>query len=107
MPSARPLPAIQPEISIAERPVYLRGLNGIRAFAVLAVVFHHAHTWDENTLAGTFAYNGKFGVDAFFVLSGFLITKMLLEEEKRRGVVSLAKFYLRRAIRILPPAFAF
>jgi peptidoglycan/LPS O-acetylase OafA/YrhL len=50
---------------------------------------------------------GPHGVHVFFVISGFLITSKLLEEEALRGRISLVEFYLRRAFRILPPALVF
>ena len=53
------------------------------------------------------ASRGQFGVEIFFVLSGFLITTLLLREEQRRGRIDLRSFYLRRAFRILPPAMAY
>lgn len=73
-------------------------LDGLRAFAVLPVVILH------------FSYlrwvpGGYLGVDLFFVLSGFLITSLLVAEE-RAGAVSLRDFYMRRALRILPPLAA-
>ena len=49
---------------------------------------------------------GHFGVDLFFVLSGFLITTLLLEEQARKGTISLRAFYRRRALRLLPALFA-
>jgi peptidoglycan/LPS O-acetylase OafA/YrhL len=51
------------------------------------------------------ASKGAFGVDVFFVLSGYLITWLLLKEEKRYGRFDAENFYIRRALRILPPAF--
>jgi peptidoglycan/LPS O-acetylase OafA/YrhL len=69
-------------------------LDGMRAVAVLMVVI--VHTW-PNLLPG-----GGIGVDVFFVLSGFLITTLLLEEHDRTGRVGLRHFYLRRALRLLP-----
>jgi peptidoglycan/LPS O-acetylase OafA/YrhL len=66
----------------------------MRAVAVLMVVI--VHTW-PNLLPG-----GGIGVDVFFVLSGFLITTLLLEEHDRTGRVGLRHFYLRRALRLLP-----
>ena len=73
---------------------YLPGLDGIRAIAVLAVViFHSALPW----LPG-----GFLGVDVFFVLSGFLITTLLLQEVERTGRIRFGAFYLRRARRLLP-----
>jgi peptidoglycan/LPS O-acetylase OafA/YrhL len=74
-------------------------LDGLRALAVLPVIAFH------------FSYlklvdGGYLGVDLFFVLSGFLITSLLLAEEARTGRVSLRDFYARRALRILPPLAA-
>ena len=73
------------------------GLDGVRAFAVAAVVvFHLGATW----LAG-----GFLGVDVFFVLSGFLITSILLTEFFDRRRIDVKNFYLRRARRLLPALF--
>jgi len=72
------------------------GLDGVRALAVLAVLADHA---------GVPGLSGGFiGVDVFFVLSGFLITSLLLEEQHRTGRVKLAAFWARRARRLLPAA---
>ena len=50
---------------------------------------------------------GPFGVKVFFVISGFLITNLLLNEERRHGSVSIKEFYIRRAFRIWPVAYAY
>jgi peptidoglycan/LPS O-acetylase OafA/YrhL len=71
-------------------------LQGLRAVAVLLVALSHARV--------SFLGGGFVGVDVFFVLSGFLITGLLLNEAERRGNISLAGFYSRRAKRILPAA---
>jgi peptidoglycan/LPS O-acetylase OafA/YrhL len=71
-------------------------IQGLRAVAVLLVVAAHAGV-------GVFA-GGFVGVDVFFVLSGFLITGLLLAEARTHGSVSLVDFYVRRARRILPAA---
>lgn len=72
----------------------LPGLDGLRAVAVLGVVVYHLGTpW----LPG-----GFLGVDVFFVLSGFLITTLVVEEIERTGRVCLPDFYRRRARRLLP-----
>jgi peptidoglycan/LPS O-acetylase OafA/YrhL len=75
-------------------------LDGLRGIAILLVVANHAgnlipslHGWQRG---------GALGVDLFFVLSGFLITSLLLGEWDRRGTVSLRAFYRRRARRLLP-----
>jgi peptidoglycan/LPS O-acetylase OafA/YrhL len=71
-------------------------IQGLRAVAVLAVALDHA---DIGPFSGGFV-----GVDVFFVISGFLITQLLLAEWQRTGSVSLVRFYSRRARRILPAA---
>lgn len=71
-------------------------LDGLRGIAVLAVVIEHA--W-PTILPGGYA-----GVDVFFVLSGFLITRMLVGEVARSGTIDLVAFYARRVRRIIPAA---
>jgi peptidoglycan/LPS O-acetylase OafA/YrhL len=73
---------------------YRPGLDGLRAVAILSVMA--GHTW-EWLVPGAFI-----GVDIFFVLSGFLITTLLLEERARTGRIALKLFYARRALRLLP-----
>ncbi|HEY4022711.1 MAG TPA: glycosyltransferase 87 family protein [Pseudonocardiaceae bacterium] len=72
-------------------------LDGLRAIAALLVVLFHNE--------GPDILQGWIGVQVFFVLSGFLITTLLLREESRSGRVNLGNFYLRRAFRILPVYF--
>lgn len=78
---------------------YLQGLDGIRAFAVLAVVLFHA-----NLPAVLPA--GFLGVDIFFVLSGFLITRLLLLDLQGQGHIDTGRFYIRRIKRLLPAIVA-
>ena len=73
---------------------YSPALDGMRALAVLAVLAYHAGI---RQVPG-----GLLGVDVFFVLSGFLITRLLLAEHRRDGHISLGQFWLRRARRLLP-----
>jgi len=78
--------------SVAFRP----DIEGLRGIAVLLVVAFHAHVW---------LWQGGFlGVDIFFVLSGYLITALLLQELETSGTLSLVGFYARRARRLLPAA---
>jgi peptidoglycan/LPS O-acetylase OafA/YrhL len=84
-----PAPAPAPVRRLGRRPA----LDGLRGLAVLLVIFDHAHL----PLRAAWI-----GVDLFFVLSGFLITSLLLEERARDGRISLRGFYARRARRILP-----
>src|SRR5512140_439474 len=79
------------------RPAEFRpDLEGLRGVAILLVLLFHA---------GVPGFDGGFvGVDVFFVLSGFLITGLLIRERERSGRIHLAAFYTRRARRILPAA---
>jgi len=82
----------------------LPGLDGLRAIAVLLVVLmHFCPSSASGSLWDKVVDNGGFGVEVFFVLSGFLITHLLLREEKAAGRISIRLFYARRALRILPP----
>ena len=73
--------------------------DGIRGVAILSVLLYHGNfPW---------AQGGFVGVDAFFVLSGFLITTLLLEEREARGRIALGRFWARRALRLLPALFLF
>ncbi|HJQ41654.1 MAG TPA: acyltransferase family protein, partial [Jatrophihabitantaceae bacterium] len=95
---ARP-PAVapEPEFRLGHRP----SLDGLRGVAILLVVATHTFAWllPEKTSP---VPGGIVGVDLFFVLSGFLITALLLQERKREGRVSFRGFYRRRALRLLP-----
>jgi len=79
------------------RVPYLPGLDGLRALAVLAVIVYHAN---PDWLPG-----GFLGVEVFFVISGYLITLLLVAEEERTGAISLRDFWARRARRLLPALF--
>jgi peptidoglycan/LPS O-acetylase OafA/YrhL len=61
----------------------------------------------HNEKLSVYLFNGTFGVHVFFVISGFIITTLLLKEEARTGSISLRNFYIRRVLRILPLAFTF
>ncbi|USQ76374.1 acyltransferase family protein [Ornithinimicrobium cryptoxanthini] len=76
------------------RPGHIHGLDGLRAIAIIGVLVFH---FTPNTLPA-----GFIGVDVFFVLSGFLITTLLLREISRQGRIDLPQFWLRRARRLLP-----
>ena len=73
---------------------YLPGLDGLRAIAIIGVLLYHAGI--------DWVPGGFLGVDVFFVLSGFLITSLILEEYDRSGRVDFKRFYLGRARRLLP-----
>ncbi len=76
---------------------YSAGLDGLRAVAVIAVLLYHA---DVRRALG-----GFLGVEVFFVISGYLITALLLNEYASTGRIRLGNFWLRRARRLLPAAF--
>jgi peptidoglycan/LPS O-acetylase OafA/YrhL len=90
---------------------YLPSLDGWRALSILLVLGSHAKyaanfppEWD--TLFG-WLFDGNLGVRCFFIISGFLITTLMLRETASRGSLDLKGFYLRRAVRILPVYLAF
>src|SRR5664279_4763278 len=86
-------PVLAPPVRAA---FHIPSLDGLRAVAFLMVFFGHV---------GAPGVPGGFGVTVFFFLSGYLITTLLRIERERTGRVSLRLFYLRRALRILPPFY--
>lgn len=88
--------AAAPAVAFERAPA----LDGLRGAAVVAVMLYHLKTkaWFPG---------GFMGVDVFFVLSGFLITRLLLDEWSLTGAISLPRFYGRRALRLLPAAIVF
>jgi peptidoglycan/LPS O-acetylase OafA/YrhL len=76
---------------------HIRGLDGIRALSVLAIIAFHTGL---QSVPG-----GFYGVDSFFVLSGFLITSLLLKEWGCSGTIELRRFWAGRARRLLPALF--
>jgi peptidoglycan/LPS O-acetylase OafA/YrhL len=76
---------------------YHAGLDGIRALAIVGVLLYHGGV--------VWAAGGFLGVEVFFVLSGFLITSLLIAEWRRSATISLGAFWARRARRLLPALF--
>jgi peptidoglycan/LPS O-acetylase OafA/YrhL len=76
-------------------------LDGIRAFAIAFVIAGHSIHNIISTVLGTF------GVSVFFVLSGYLITRTMLADEKTHARLRLGNFYRRRALRIFPAFYSF
>ena len=76
---------------------YLPSIDSLRALAVLAVIIYHV---DVNYLPG-----GFLGVDLFFVLSGYLISSLIIKEYRKTGSLNLYNFYIRRARRLLPVVY--
>lgn len=87
---------------------YIPALDGVRAIAVLLVVWSHFPYVAGSAVSlsiwkvGQALRTGYVGVDLFFVLSGFLITRILLNEMKRTGTISYRNFFIKRVLRIFP-----
>src|SRR5207342_2793879 len=89
--------APRPQRKLLSRVPYMPGLDGLRALAVVGVMVYHAnHEW----LSG-----GFLGVEVFFVISGYLITLLLIAEDERTNRVDMKHFWIRRARRLLPALF--
>ncbi|HLU86393.1 MAG TPA: acyltransferase family protein, partial [Taishania sp.] len=93
---------------------YIKGFHAIRAISVILVVLTHMDISDAMLTQTDFMerrvfpmFSGEFGVRMFFCLSGFLITRILLNEWKIRGRIGLRNFFVRRAIRLVPPLIIF
>lgn len=91
-------------------------LNGLRAISVSIVILQHLRLFNDfpfkkgNTSPLLYAFiqffsDGQLGVNVFFIISGFLITSLLLKEKKATHTVSLKKFYVRRILRIFPALY--
>ncbi|WP_116995953.1 acyltransferase family protein [Desertimonas flava] len=94
--TSRPLEWNPPRAAISRVP-YLPGLDGMRAIAVVAVILYHTNNgWVPG---------GFIGVEVFFVISGYLITLLLIGEHEKTGHIDLKQFWLRRARRLLPALF--
>lgn len=95
----------------AKARVWFPGLNGLRFFAAMAVAFSHIELMKQyHGLANSYdrpaVYElGRLGVTLFFVLSGYLITYLLLVEKDRSGQIAIRQFYTRRVLRIWPLYF--
>jgi peptidoglycan/LPS O-acetylase OafA/YrhL len=97
------------ETGVTPYPAWLEAgripcLDGLRAVSIVLVVAEHSFRIDgQSAIARHFVGNiGFIGVSAFFALSGFLITLLLVREQRREGRISLRQFYRRRALRIMP-----
>ncbi len=93
-----PSPAVRTPAGRSTRLPYLPGLDGLRALAVGSVLLYHAGiSW----MSG-----GFLGVEVFFVISGYLITALLIAEWRDKDRIDLGQFWIRRARRLLPALFA-
>jgi peptidoglycan/LPS O-acetylase OafA/YrhL len=97
-----------PPAALQPRIAYLPYFDGLRAVAVLLVLWVHFPYIQNSALsksiwkAGQFVRGGYIGVDLFFVLSGFLITRILLQEQARNGLINYNLFFRKRILRIFP-----
>lgn len=81
---------------------HFNGLDGLRCVAIMMVIWHHSPkdvTWSISS-------RGFLGVDLFFVLSGFLISTLLIREKAATGSISLGNFWMRRCLRLMPAYYA-
>jgi peptidoglycan/LPS O-acetylase OafA/YrhL len=102
--SSLALPITLQETASTFRLGHRPALDGVRGLAIVLVIIHHVYhmvPWSHTVISG-----GYLGVDLFFVLSGFLITSLIIEEHANTGSVNLARFYMRRALRLLPAVAA-
>jgi peptidoglycan/LPS O-acetylase OafA/YrhL len=86
------------------------GLDGFRAISIVLVMIGHLHLtrgYGASSLYTELGDLAHLGVEIFFVISGFLITTLLLEERERTNGISLGRFYLRRSLRIFPAFLAY
>lgn len=118
---AYPLQVVQPSIPVpvaasanAAPQGRIQELDGWRAVSVVLVILHHLFSIQHpaavvrfHWLWHIFGMSGFLGVDTFFVISGFVICRLLTLEESRNGSVSIRSFYIRRAFRILPPLYLY
>jgi peptidoglycan/LPS O-acetylase OafA/YrhL len=94
--------------AIALAPSRIPSLDGLRAISIALVLFAHASgTQYTPSLVFLRRNLGNLGVRVFFIISGFLITSLLLKELDKTGRISLRHFYLRRFFRIFPAAYAY
>jgi peptidoglycan/LPS O-acetylase OafA/YrhL len=90
-------PALPANLRAALAERHLPTLDAVRAFAVLLVIFYHHG----------YPVPGDLGVLSFFVLSGFLITWLLLHEHEKKGSIGLRRFYIRRVLRLFPAFYLY
>ena len=93
------------------KKIYFENLDGLRFLCFLSVFFFHSFHTEYAYIKNTETYNfikfsvfgnGNLGVNFFFVLSGFLITFLLIAEKELNGQINLRKFWIRRILRIWP-----
>ena len=101
---ASPMHLPPPVLLTALQQPRLAGLDALRAIAVLLVIVNHLGL---DRIGPVMVFDGSLGVELFFVISGFLITWLLLGEHERHGRIALGAFYQRRVARLLPASLAY
>ena len=97
-------------VGVVEKGHRIPSLDGLRAISIALVLLGHlagTRGFPVSAAAGNWLGLGEFGVHVFFVISGFLITRLLLDELKQTGRISLGSFYFRRTLRIFPAYYGF
>lgn len=95
-------------IEIHDKTRNIPSLDGLRAISIALVIIAHSSIYFRKWLPaplGTYLLFAHLGVSVFFVISGFLITGLLLKEREKTGTIRLLRFYTRRAFRIFPPFY--
>ena len=83
-------------------------LDGLRAVSIaFVIVGHSSDSLNAPQFLNHFSHLGNLGVRCFFIISGFLITTLLLKEQEKTGSISMRGFYTRRALRIFPPSLTY
>lgn len=90
------------EIPPLLQPSHVPSLDGLRGISIILVVAYHTLIINKYVY-----FNGIFGVQVFFVISGFIITTLLLKEQVKKKKISLFKFYTRRFLKIIPVAYLY
>lgn len=88
--------------------IHFKGINALRFFSAFSILLYHSSTYLHRTFPAPlkmFAHNLTLGVDFFFLISGFLISYLLLVEKKNTSTISFIGFYARRILRIFPLYF--
>lgn len=97
-------------MAISNKSRNIPSLDGLRAISILMVIVAHSNNDFSRWIrmpARSYIFLAHTGVAVFFVISGFLITNLLLKESEATGGISLKRFYLRRAFRIFPPFYTY
>lgn len=112
---SRRIPLPHKENQMEQSAGRIPALDGLRALSILLVLWCHGsltrgapgHFGWERWLGDFGLLHGEFGVSVFFVISGYLITTLLMKEREQTGRISLGSFYVRRAFRIFPAAYLY